>query len=66
MTLPNRLLSTDEAAEFLGMHRQWLDHARLDGRGPRFVRIGRICKYQPEDLIAFVKANTVETKNGTI
>lgn len=58
---PNRLLSTSEAADFLGMHRQWLDHARLDGRGPTYVRIGRICKYRPEDLLAFIEANTHRT-----
>jgi len=59
----DRLLTTREAAEYLNVHRQWLEHARLDGRGPRVTRIGRNVRYAKRNLDAFVEANTTETSN---
>jgi predicted DNA-binding transcriptional regulator AlpA len=59
----DRLLSTVEAAELLGMNRSWLDHARIDGRGPRYIRIGRIVKYRPRDLHDFIEQNATAPKN---
>ena len=55
-----RLLSTEEAAELLGMNRSWLDHARLGDYGPAWTRIGRNVKYRPEDLRTFIAQNRTD------
>lgn len=64
-TTPARLLNTTEAATFLNMHQQWLEHARLDGRGPHVTRIGRYVRYRMEDLESFLDANR-ETKSNSM
>lgn len=55
-----RLLSTAEAAELLGVNRSWLDRARIAGSGPTYIRIGRIVKYRPSDLRKFMDASCVQ------
>jgi predicted DNA-binding transcriptional regulator AlpA len=58
-----RLLSTEEAAEVLGMNRSWLDRARVAGEGPSFVRLGRVVKYRPDDLRSFIEQNCTAIQN---
>ena len=58
-----RLLSTEEAAEVLGMNRSWLDRARVAGEGPSFVRLGRVVKYRPDDLRRFIEQNCTAVQN---
>ena len=62
MTL-ERLLSTEEAAEVLGMNRSWLDRARVAGEGPSFIRLGRVVKYRPDDLRRFIEQNCTALQN---
>ena len=64
MTAPIPLLNTAQAAAFLAMHPQWLEHARLDGRGPHVTRIGRIVRYRMSDLEAFLDANREAKSNS--
>ena len=44
------LLSTDEAAEFLGLSPHTLSKWRVTGMGPPFQALGRRCLYDPEAL----------------
>jgi hypothetical protein len=44
------LLSTDEAAEFLGLSPSTLAKWRVTGMGPPFQALGRRCLYDPEAL----------------
>ena len=44
------LLSTDEAAEFLGLSPHTLAKWRVTGMGPPFQALGRRCLYDPEAL----------------
>lgn len=46
------------AAKYLGVSIATLDRMLMSGRGPRFVRVGNQVKFQPEELAAFVKANS--------
>jgi predicted DNA-binding transcriptional regulator AlpA len=54
------LLDTDAAARFLSVTRSFLNKARSCGGGPKFVKIGRLTRYRPADLRAFVEARTLE------
>jgi len=62
-TISPRLLNTAEAAAWLGIHKQWLEHARIEQRGPNVTRIGRVCRYRMSDLESFAAAN-VEVKSN--
>ena len=55
------LLSTHEAADYLGMTAGWLASSRSKGRsnwglGPKFIRIGRVVKYRTHDLVEWSEA----------
>jgi hypothetical protein len=51
-----KMLSTSEAATYLGLGKSTLDKFRLTGDGPRFITCGRRVVYDPEDLDAFANA----------
>jgi excisionase family DNA binding protein len=60
------LLTTTEAANYLNMKPSTLEQWRWNGRGPRFCKIGRSCRYRRDDLDAFLDArvfnNTTEAQ----
>ena len=39
-------LTTPEAAQYLGMSRQWLEIARHRGNGPPYIKLGRAVRYK--------------------
>lgn len=44
-----------KAAEYLGLSQAFLDQARCNGTGPRFVRVSRTCiLYRKSDLDLFL------------
>lgn len=63
------LLSEEAAARFLGVTKRTLKQWRQDGRGPRFVKVGRSVRYRMTDLEAFVEShtftNTTEARNSS-
>jgi hypothetical protein len=46
-------LSVCDAAAYLNMSKSWLDKRRLDGNGPRYLKIGRRICYDLADLELF-------------
>ncbi|MAZ17622.1 MAG: excisionase [Ahrensia sp.] len=50
----DRLISTREAAEVLGVSSSYLAKSRLTGEGPRFIKIGARVLYRPSDLDAWL------------
>ena len=48
-----RLMTVDQTAQYLGITRQALDKARWLGKGPAFIKIGRLIRYKAEDLLAY-------------
>ena len=51
------LLTTEQAAACLGTTRRTLEAWRYEGGGPVFVKLGgRLVRYRPSDLEAFVAA----------
>ncbi len=53
------LLRTPDVAKMLGVSITKLEHMRSDGRGPNWIRVGRSVRYRPDDLQAYLAANTV-------
>ena len=51
------LLYQKEAAHILGLSVRTLERHRLAGTGPRYVRLGRLVRYRPQDLAEFVDRN---------
>lgn len=58
---PAALIDTDAAALWLGMASTTLRRWRSEGRGPRWVRVGRLAKYRVADLAAWAEAHVVES-----
>lgn len=60
------LLNTDEAAACLGTTKRTLEAWRYEGGGPAFVKLGgRMVRYRPRDLEAFIAAGArVNTGGG--
>jgi predicted DNA-binding transcriptional regulator AlpA len=59
------VMTTEEAADYLGINKKTLDRMRGRGDGPRFIRItSKIIKYRQADiddfLTARVRLNTAE------
>ncbi len=54
------LLTTEEAAKRLGIRPNTLAHWRLNGKGPRFLKVGRMhVRYRPEDIERWIEAHMV-------
>ncbi|WP_414615112.1 helix-turn-helix transcriptional regulator [Stenotrophomonas pavanii] len=63
-TAPAERLSTTAAADWLGLSKSTLDKMRCEGRGPRYLRVGKRCFYRPADLDAYLEAAVVETADS--
>jgi hypothetical protein len=66
-TLCSDLLTPSQAAEYIGgVKPQTLAVWRMQGRGPRFVKVsGRHVRYRVRDLDEFLAARVVETSEST-
>jgi predicted DNA-binding transcriptional regulator AlpA len=51
------LFDQKRAAHFLGLSVRTLERHRLAGTGPRYVRLGRLVRYRPQDIADFVERN---------
>ena len=64
------MLSTRQAAAFIGMSMSFLRMARCEGHrgnrtpGPVFYRLGKIVRYSTDDLRAWLDARRCETGAG--
>lgn len=56
----DRLLTSAEAAVYLGLRPQTLAIWRMNRKGPRFVRLNRSVRYRLADLAAYVEAASVD------
>ncbi|PJL15579.1 hypothetical protein B9Y66_09925 [Stenotrophomonas maltophilia] len=62
--LPAPRLDAAAAADWLGLSKSTLDKMRCEGRGPRYLRVGKRCFYRPADLDAYLEAAVVETADS--
>ena len=52
------LLTTEQAAWLLRISRKTLERMRVEGRGPKFVKLGRCVRYRQSDLLTWISTNT--------
>lgn len=60
---PDPLLTEREAAAIRGKSVFALRKERSEGRGPRFVKDGASVRYKRSDVLAFIEANSRETRD---
>jgi predicted DNA-binding transcriptional regulator AlpA len=53
------LLDSEAAASFLNLSSWTLAEWRCTGAGPRFVKVGRLVRYTPAALTAWIESRTV-------
>lgn len=53
-----QLLNNDETADELGISRRTLPVWRVQGRGPKFIKIGKLVRYERTVIDAWKEANT--------
>jgi len=53
------LLDEDKAAPLVGVTPKTLANWRTQGKGPKWIRCGRLVRYHPADLSAHNEANRV-------
>ena len=53
-----RLLDAKATAEYLGVTIDWLARRRMAGALPRFVRLGRMIRYETRELDRYIEAST--------
>ncbi|WP_419755986.1 helix-turn-helix domain-containing protein [Brevundimonas sp.] len=58
MTSASELLTIQAAADFLRVHRSFLDRRRVAGGGPQYIRMSaRVIRYAAEDLERWLETN---------
>lgn len=58
LTLAGSLIDEPTLASRLGVSRSTLQSWRYTGRGPRFIKLGRMVRYRTADVDAYLLANT--------
>lgn len=48
------LLDTKEAAAIMFLSKNYLEKLRCNGKGPKFIRVGKYVRYSPLDLEEWV------------
>lgn len=64
-TAPAPLLDPKAAAAYLGLSEWTLAEWRCIGSGPRFIKTGRLVRYAPEALQAWIEENTHSSTSST-
>ncbi|MGF7163477.1 putative DNA-binding transcriptional regulator AlpA [Rhodoligotrophos appendicifer] len=52
------LLKSDKVASWLGVSESFLAQARVSGRGPKFLKVGRLVFYRPQDVRTWLEGQT--------
>jgi Helix-turn-helix domain len=60
------LLTEVQAADYLKLSMRTLQAWRVKGTGPQFVRAGRAIRYRRQDLLVWIKNQTVRPTAGRI
>lgn len=57
----NRLLSRTEVEAEYAISRRFLEISAVKGGGPRFVKVGRLCRYRRADVETWIDERTVSS-----
>lgn len=60
--LDKELLTESEVWNHYRLSISWQRRTRREGRGPRFLKLGKMVRYRRCDIEAYLAANTVEPK----
>ena len=60
----DRLLSTAQLAEFLDVPVKTIYHWRMNGAGPRAVRVGRELRFRHKDVDAWLEQHADEPRSA--
>lgn len=60
---PEPLIDEHEAAALIGVAPSTMNSWRVKRVGPRFVRVGRLVRYRPDDVRTFVESRLVGTSD---
>jgi len=63
---PAPVISEKDASHYLGMSRSFLRIARMRGRGPAYLRLGRTIRYAIVDLDAWLASRRVRTDDAAV
>lgn len=55
-SLPERLWTLEETATFLAIPQATLYKLNHKGTGPRFFHVGRHCRYDPRDVLEWLRS----------
>ena len=58
MHLEYPLLSTKELAKRLNLSHRTLENMRMSGKGPAFVRVGRLIRYTEKAVIDWIRSRS--------
>lgn len=61
--MANKNLTEREVDQEYDLKVPYLRRARLERRGPRFLKIGKMVRYRRADIEAFLAAHAVETRD---
>ena len=53
----DELLTPEEVAEYFGTSTRTLANDRYLGKGPRFIKLGKLVRYRRSDVLDFIDAN---------
>jgi len=54
-----KLFNTTQAASYLGLKTQTLHNWRHHCKGPSYIKMGRLCFYELQELDRFINANKI-------
>jgi len=62
--MQNEIMTTAQAAQFLGLRTNTLEIWRYRGTGPQYLKLGRAVRYRLSDLEDFIQACTKQKTNS--
>lgn len=60
-----KLITNDTTAARMNISHRTLPVWRVQGRGPRFIKIGKLVRYDEADVDAWLEANTRTSTSAT-
>lgn len=64
MAVQAKYMSPKEVAEEYGLNENTLRCYRSEGRGPRYLKVGKLVKYRRADVESWLDAQVVETADS--
>lgn len=60
--MEKRYLTRKETAELFGLSPKWLANLSSQGKGPRYLKLGRKVLYRARDIEEWIQKNTTAVK----